>query len=642
MTPRRAFAPYARLAGVLVVAGLTATTSLASAPPDFDDFSELDLESLLDQTIVTASKHPQKLVDAPVAATVITAEEIAASGARTIPELLRTVPGLDVLQSTSTTYDVSARGLNKPGTNSMLVLVDGRSVYVDFYGVVVWDQLSVSLEDIKAIEVIKGPGSAMHGANAFAGVINIITFTPDERPGNTVRTLVSGLGEGYGSLRHANRRGRLSWKLATAWDRASDWESDQIEAENARIDGQLRLDLPDDALLVVGGGHNNGWTQLIPLATPLLADGTNSYLRADYTRGDLLVRWYTNHWSVRIDPRVPRLEGLGARFESRLHDVELKHTLPLARSHLLLWGASYRHQDTRYSQLPSDHDEDITAAYLLEEWHLRPGLLLSLGLRYEHHSLVGGHLSPRGGLVFEPAPRHHVRLSFSRAFRNPSFLEAHWSARVEVAPGMVETLRGDPGNRPEEIDALEVGYQGLVHPGLLLNAAVFRHQLKRLIALETLSTFPSPPAPMPGIPAEEAFLNGASWDALGGEVSLQADVADWLRVTGHYSHVTLEDADTGANVGQAPGNSAALVARLRLGDLQHLQLTGRWRGKPTGTSGEVGDERVVVDAAWQIQQPGWSHRIAIGADNLLDQRFRDQPLGIEHRRRWFASVSVTF
>lgn len=642
MTPHHASVRLLRLASVLVATGLLAGSGVASVPPDFDDFSELDLESLLDQTIVTASKHPQKLVDAPVAATVITAEEIAASGARTIPELLRTVPGLDVLQSTSTTYDVSARGLNKPGTNSMLVLVDGRSVYVDFYGVVVWDQLSVGIDDIKAIEVIKGPGSAMHGANAFAGVIHILTFSPDERPGTTVRTMASDLGEGNGSLRHAGRHGQLSWKATTAWDRTTDWEADQVEAENARVDAQLRLDLPGDALLAVGGGYNDGWTQLIPLAAPLQADGINSYLRTDYTRGDLLVRWYTNHWSVDIAPRGPRLDGLASHFESRLHDVELKHSLPLARDHLLLWGGSYRHQNTRYSKLPGDHGEDITAAYLLEEWRLWPGLLLSLGVRYEHHSLVGGHLSPRGGLVFEPIPRHHLRLSFSRAFRNPSYLESHWSARIEVAPGLVETLRGDPGNRPEEIDALEVGYQGLIREGLLLNVALFRHQLDRLITLETLSTFPSPPAPMPGIPSEEAFLNSASWDALGGEVSVQADLTAWLRMTGHYSHVTLEDADTGADVGLAPANSAALAARLHLGNFQHFLLTGRWRGEPTGASTEVGDERVVVDAAWQVQLPGDAHRVTVGIDNLLDRRFRDQPLGIEHRRRLFASVSVTF
>lgn len=632
----------ARLALAAVLACGLATASVALEPAEFDDFNELDLESLLDQTIVTASKRPQKLSDAPVAATVITAEEIAASGARSIPELLRTVPGLDVMQSTSTTYDVCARGLNEVGTNAMLVLVDGRSVYVDLYGIVVWDQLSVCLEDIQAIEVILGPGSAMHGANAFAGVINILTFSPDEKPGNSVRAMVSTLGESYGSLRHADRHGKLSWKLTSAWDRSTDWQDDVVEAENARVDGQLRLDLPGDAQLAVGGGHNNGRTPVIPAGAPLLADGTNSYARADYTRGDLLVRWYTNDWSARIVPRDPLLDGLSTRFESRLHDVEVKHALPLAQGHHLLWGGSYRHQTTHHGRLGTDHDEDIAAVYVLEEWRLRHDLLLSAGLRYEHHSLVGGHLSPRGGLVYRPADHHHLRLSFSRAFRNPSYLEAHWSAQIEVAPGLLETLRGDPDNQSEEIDALELGYQGLIHDGLLLTAAVFMHRLDRLISVETLSTFPSPPAPMPGIPSEEAFLNADAWDAIGGEVSVQADPASWLRVTGHYAHVTLEDADTGAPVGQAPANSAALSARLRAGANQHVQLTGRWRGAPSGPDADTGDQPLVLDAAWQVQVPGAAHRVTVGVDNLTDQRYRDQPLGIEHRRRWLTSVTVNF
>ncbi len=629
-----------------VLSGM-ACLAVAAVPPDYADFSELDLEALLDQTIVTAAKHTQKVSDAPVAATVITAEEIAASGARSIPELLRTVPGLDVLQATSSTFDVSARGLNKPGSNAMLVLVDGRSVYDDVYGLVIWDQLTVSLEDIRVIEVIKGPGSAMHGANAFAGVINIITYAPGEQLGSTARTMVSDLGEAYGALRHAGRRADLSWKLTTIWDRSSDWEQDAPEAENVRFDAQARWTLRPDSWLAIGAGHNNGRNKLAPVSAPLTTDGVQHHVRADYVRADLMARWFTNAYDVTIDAIDSGLMGARTRLKSRLHDFEFQHALRPWSGHHVVWGGSYRHRRTEYGQPATGDDENIYAGFVLEEWSPRPDLRFSFGVRYEHHSLVGGHLSPRGGLVYKPAARHHLRLSYSKAYRDPAYVESRWRTEIELAPGVNQIVRGDLDNQSEEIASVEIGYQGMVRDGLLLTAALFHNRMDKIIAMETVATFPSPPALIPGMPSELAFVNGPSWIARGGEASLRTDPATWLRLTGQYSFVWLTDADTDERIERAPAHAAAAVARVRAAAGHHLQLTGRYRSASVWGDNHLpddvaGEARLVLDAAWQVQPDGGKRRLTLAVENLLDRRFRDHSLAIEQRRRISASVMIGF
>jgi len=150
---------------------------------DFKDFAELDLEALLNTEVVSASKRVQKISEAPNAIFVITAEEIKRSGAVDLPDLFRMVPGVDVVNISGGSYGVSARGFNDRFAQRMLVMIDGRSIYVTFFGGVFWENEEVFLEDIERIEIIRGPGGTMWGANASNGVINIITKDPEDDQG---------------------------------------------------------------------------------------------------------------------------------------------------------------------------------------------------------------------------------------------------------------------------------------------------------------------------------------------------------------------------------------------------------------------------------------------------------------------------
>ena len=648
MRPSRTGFPRAVVA--LIAASLCwflTTPSLAT--DEYDDFAELDLESLLDQTIVTAGKHEQKISDTPVAATVITAEEIAASGARSRPELLDRVAGLDVLQTSSSSFEVAARGLVEPGCNTMLVLVDGRSVYEEFYGQTVWGVLTVSIEDVKAIEVIKGPGSAMYGANAFAGVINILTFAPEEKTGTVVRTFVSALGESQGTLRTAGRQDALGWDVSTTWDRSLDWEVDQPQSESVTVNGRLEYDLGERSRVGLEAGAFNGELALLPGAAEVGVDGQNSFVRADLTWGDLDLRWYVNDWDFDIVAASVDLIGQTATLANQVHDLEFQHSFRPGADTFVLWGGRYLHKRYSYSLQPDDVRQNVYAGFALAEWEPRPSWLLSLGVRYEHHPLVGGHAAPRGGLVYKPHPDHALRASYSEAYRDPSYLETYWRTEIEVLPGFGQLVHGDLDVDSEKIQSVEVGYQGLVTSNVLVNLAVFHNEMTDLIQMVPVATYPSPPAPFPGIPAEWAFRNTDAWDSTGGEVACDADLASWLRLSGFYAYDWLQDSATGARITKAPRHSAQVRATLRLGRQHELRAAARYRAATdwavdvTGTAHTAAAaERLVYDALWYVRLDPGDRRVSLGIQNLLDERYRDHPLAIEQRRRLFAALAIAF
>ncbi len=148
---------------------------------------------------------------------------------------------------------------------------------------------------------------------------------------------------------------------------------------------------------------------------------------------------------------------------------------------------------------------------------------ISGGVRFEDHPLSGSRWSPRGGVVFQPAPRHALRASYSKAYRVASYLESYWQQEAAVVLGLTQLLRGSLDIEPEEIDSVELGYQGLLRDELLVNLAVFSNNVNKLIDLEVVAETTSPPAPFDDIPSELAFLNDDDWRARGVEIEIRAD-----------------------------------------------------------------------------------------------------------------------
>lgn len=275
---------------VVALVAVILTQPILAQDQYFEDFSELNLELLLNTEIITASRHQQKLVDSPVAISVITAEDLKQSGATNIPDALRMVAGLDVMAISASDFNVSARGFNNLSSNKMLVLIDGRSVYMDFYGIILWNFLPVDLDDVKRIEIIKGPGSSLYGANAFCGVINILTLPPDD----SSKTQLSIGGGEFGtyatSLRRMDHFKKISYKISIYANGTNAWHDKGQNANEFLITNAVaKYQIDPASSLTISAGQTCGKMKLLPAGGTGFVNykGLTGYSKAEYQRGSI-------------------------------------------------------------------------------------------------------------------------------------------------------------------------------------------------------------------------------------------------------------------------------------------------------------------------------------------------------------------
>ena len=184
-----------------------------------------DLQFLKEETVVTAMRYEQPISESPSNIFVITAEDIRRSGATDLPTILRRVPGMEVMQTNGTDFNVSVRGNNQLHANKLLVLVDGRSIYVDAQGEMKWKLLSVTIPEIQRVEVLLSPASAVYGFNAFDGVVNIITKDPEEIDGTILQVGGGEFGTLTSSAIHGGRYGDFRYRVSTGWDQNQQWDN---------------------------------------------------------------------------------------------------------------------------------------------------------------------------------------------------------------------------------------------------------------------------------------------------------------------------------------------------------------------------------------------------------------------------------
>lgn len=252
-------------------------------------------------TVVTPTRREQPLTRAPSAVTVITAEEIRQSGATNLPELLRSVPGLDFFRTSASAVNVAARGVNRDDLSKMQVLVDGLSVYEDVLNLIFWHQVPVPLEEIQRIEIVRSSATALYGDKAFGGVIHIITKSPEALRG----TLLSGtLGEAetrIGTLIHAGVVDNLGYKASLGYDRTNQFPnpknvfartSDDLGREDIRGHFQVNYRLAGDSQVSLTGGIDKFARREVFTAGNSLQvmSGGLGFVKANYTLGDFTVQ----------------------------------------------------------------------------------------------------------------------------------------------------------------------------------------------------------------------------------------------------------------------------------------------------------------------------------------------------------------
>ena len=600
-------------------------------------------------TVVTASGREQPLTQAPSAITVITAEEIRQSGATSIPDLLRVVPGLDFFRTSASNVSIAARGLNAQSQARMQVLVDGLSVYEDVLGLIYWHQIPIPLEEIERIEIVRSPATALYGDKAFAGVVHIITKTPEAIHGTHFSASAGEAGTGIVNLIHGGIKDKLSYKASAGYDRTNQFPNPDVgrtSSQLGRLDQrghfQVNYQMTDASKLSFTGGVDNADRREVGAAGffQQVVSGTFGFLQANYAWDKLTFQLAYNQTDGEV-----RSESFfePTPADTNVLQAQVRHALALGSANLLTGGMSYR-----YATLDSPGIVGGTEAlgvfnvFLQDEWKLRADLTATIGVGVDVHSEAGARASPRASLVYTPWRNQAFRASVAKSYRNPSLLENFEDLTLRVdpppPPGRSPTfsILGNPRLKPEEMLSYELGYQTLLFERIRVRLDLFYNELDALIALAQpvfgrISPF------LPPVQIGSQYANVADVNVLGGEIGFDIFLTSWLRGFLNYSYqdrkgpLALQDPTPHhkGNVGLTStfpnGISAAVFVHLT--------------GEPESTAMGVEAYTLVnLRLGYRFKLFNREAELAVQAFNVFDDVHREFPRGDLIERR----VSTTF
>jgi iron complex outermembrane receptor protein len=511
-------------AGRMLLAGTLAVCPLANAsaagPQSVPDVTSMSLEDLMNMQVTSVSKRPEKVADAAAAVFVITQEDIRRSGATSIPDALRMVPGLEVAQIDQNKWAIGSRGFNGRFDNKLLVLIDGRSVYTPLFSGVYWNVQDVVLEDVDRIEVIRGPGATLWGANAVDGVINIITKSAKATQGGLVSV-------GAGSQEATAETVRYGAKVKDStyyrvYGKYYDWYPSIDTAGATASDGWhalrggFRVDsnaTTRDSITVQGDiYHDNfGETVTVPSLTPPTFSST--YPNSGFeTGGDLLGRWnhsFSSRSSTSLQMYYDRTNiadpSVFADHES-VYDIDFQHDIHLGESQELVWGLGYRSiQDTNSSSftvsLQPDHSSlNQYSAFVQDEVSLLNNRMhITLGSKFEHNPFTGFEFEPNVRVSGTVTKNQSVWAAVSRAVRTPALTEEGLRLTEAVIPPgtppfnsplpVIEAVFGNPQFRPEDLMAYELGYRVQATSSFSADIAAFYNNYSNLRIAEPGTPF---------------------------------------------------------------------------------------------------------------------------------------------------------
>jgi iron complex outermembrane receptor protein len=498
-----------------------------------------------EETVSIASRYEQPISQAPSNVYVITDEDIRQSGAPDIPTILRRVPGLDVMQTTGADFNVSVRGDNQLLANKLLVMVDGRSIYVDGAGNVNWKLIPVTLPEIKRIEVLKGPASSIYGFNAFDGVINIITKSPEEMKGTTLQFGGGELGTISSAAIHAGKVGNLGYRLSAGTDQNAQWSNrDALAFRDNKFNVQTEYALSTEGKVHLAGGlvDANRFDGALTEVTSGKSKPAQGYADIGYERRDVIIRAWWMNFSDTNDTRINALLApfLGItdrggsstqKFRGNTYNIDLQHTLDLGTSNRLTYGANYRQISFSSNILASFTREDRLGLFVQNEWKATKSLAVVAGFRYDLDTFIDPTLSPRVTVLYQPAEDHTFQSSISIAYRPPTIFETNLEIQNRVSVGPLTTTFPAVGSHnlsPEQIVSYQLGYQGwFLRHRLRARADLFFNHLSDLIAFR---------AGQPGVAAPVTAINAGVADIYGGEVGLEFLATKWLSGFANFSY----------------------------------------------------------------------------------------------------------
>jgi len=544
-----------RTIAVTLLVGFAMLITPVFADDDVTDNSKLaeqllglTLKQLMDVEVTSANKRPQTVRRVAAAIEVITQEDIQRVGVTRLPELFYRIPGMQVTQYNSHDWAVSIRGFNGLYAKYLLVMVDGRTVYTPQFSGVFWHSLDLVLEDIERIEIIRGPGGSLWGANAVNGVINIITKQAKETQGG-LATLTSGDKVPYvGALRYGgqlvNNQNKVyirSYAKARKFDdfppvgaRPSDeWQSQQV---GFRVDGET---VRDDHWTVQGdiyAGHEQavGW---FSAAFPPYEQRTQA--------ANLLLRWShlvsaQSQLDVQMYVDFNRQVLQTGPSRNRTLDVDIQHHWQPSFRHNIVWGGGYRFgsntviaETDLYQFFPPHQDVDAYNLFFQDEITLSPDAwYLILGNRIEYVShFAGWNAQPNIRMLWLPTPQHTLWAAISRTAHTPSRISRDMQFTSDASQNGPFRFQANPDINETYVTAWELGWRGQLTPRLAVDMTVFYNHYERFYGqIETQETTAD------GRPLTVQFgVDNIDGESYGFELSSRWQVLDHWRLQSSFS-----------------------------------------------------------------------------------------------------------
>jgi iron complex outermembrane receptor protein len=536
------------------------------------DLFSLPFNELKSVEVTSVSKRQERASNAAAAVFVITQDDIRRSGATRIPQLLRMVPGVQVAEYDANTWAVSARGFNALFANKLLVLIDGMSVYSPLHSGVYWDQVDVPLLDIERIEVIRGPGASVWGANAVNGVINIITKESKDTVGTRARAGGGNEEQAFAELRHgvdledagavrvyAKGFTKDSSRQVGGGASFDDWQSAQT---GFRYDYAPST---SDTIAVHGDLQYGTIEELQNFAvySPPYTSERRRY--SEYNGQNILAHWERKlgaDSAFMLQAYYSRLDRSLVLSDERseISDIDLQYQFGIGESHALNVGLGFRYlQDAVDSGPlidkpifnPRAKSQDLTSGFIQDEITLYPDLLkLTLGTKLEHNAYTGLEIQPSARVAYTPGPQQTIWAAYSRAVRTPARVDTSVVFDTAVIPqengGLTSlTVLGDPSIDSEVLHAYELGYRSTPLNYLSFDFATFFNSysgLRDTLPSPQDASFETSPAPHLQIPL---VLTNARWgDVFGGEALITLQATDWWRLQLGYSYLHMDVLDS--------------------------------------------------------------------------------------------------
>ncbi len=578
---------------------LVMTTALTAVPvqgraadetPSQDtDMLNLSLQQLSDIEVTSVSKRSEKASQAAAAIYVITQEDIRRSGLENVPELLRMVPGLQVAKSGSQNWVVTSRGFASQFANKLLVLIDGRTVYTPVFSGVFWDSHNLMLEDIERIEVIRGPGATLWGANAVNGVINIITKNAKDTQGSLVSAGAGNQQRAKAAGRYGGQQGEMSYRAYAQY--VNHGEEKLLSGAEANDDwynmqGGFRFDWntsEKEQKTLQGDVYKarEGAKRYLPVTSAVSSSFGREVDDRDSASGaNILGRWkhelnkgsdislQAYYDDVRRD-----FGEVGASMHTQTVDMDFQHNLKLSQRHDITWGIGYRFIRSGYTNsfyigyVPEDFNSNLFSSFIQDKVTLIPDeLYFTFGTKLEHNGFSGLEYEPSARMAWTPTGNQTIWASVSRSIRaktqsdeNLRLVAAGFATPSPynvIADSTLLVQEGDYGTESEEVIAYELGYRIQPVPNVSVDMTAFVNEYKRL------ASFSYGDATLKNDPFLGDYLyqpliseNNSHGETHGFEAAATWEVTPSVKLSGGYTLFYSNLKITGASLVTAEGTS---------------------------------------------------------------------------------------